>query len=117
MDAKQFEKIENKIKERISFCEFYLGPITREFSIKNMTLTDVAQMRNFCKEEKAIQTNILMVDLYHIIGMGNLTVVQLSKLVQLIKTYASYRPDIKVIANWDGNIELLPDILKKTKFK
>jgi hypothetical protein len=57
-----------------------------------------------------------MVDLYHIIGMGNLSAMQLGKVYKLIRAYSTYRPDIKAISKWDGNLTSLPQIPKRTSF-
>ena len=38
-------------------------------------------------------------DLYHLIGMGGLTPIQLQKLFGLIKKYLVYRSDIKYLAS------------------
>lgn len=117
MDKETYQKIEDVLTERINLCYQYIGMIDEDHPLENITLKQALEAKEFCKAEKVKQTNILMVDLYHLIGMGNLSAVQLGKINKLIKEYCSYRPDIKAISFWDGNIDHLPKIPKKTKFK
>lgn len=117
MDKETYQKIEDTLMERVNLCYQYIGMIDEDHPLENITLKQALEAKEFCKAEKVKQTNILMVDLYHLIGMGNLSAVQLGKINKLIKEYCSYRPDIKAISFWDGNIEHLPKIPKKTKFK
>lgn len=116
MNKEDFEKIESGLTERIELCEKYLGMISEDNPIENISLKQALEARKFCISEVAIQTQILMVDLYHIIGMGNLSAMQLGKVTKLIKAYSTYRPDIKAISKWDGNLTSLPQIPKRTSF-
>ena len=117
MDITIFSEIESKFQERLSLCEQYLGMITEDNPIENISVKQALEARDFCVAELVVQTQILMVDLYHIIGMGNLSAMQMSKLTRWVRTYADYRPDIKAISKWDGNISTLPKIPKRTSFK
>ena len=58
-----------------------------------------------------------MDDLYHLIGMGDLSVPQMMKFVFLMKAYLAYRPNIKSISKGFDSIAELPKIPVKTKFK
>ena len=58
-----------------------------------------------------------MVDLYHIIGMGDLSVPQMMKFIFLMKAYLAYRPNIKSISKGFDSMTNLPKIPVKTKFK
>lgn len=116
MNKDDFEKIESGLTERVNLCEKYLGMISEDNPIENISLKQALEARDFCIKEVAIQTQILMVDLYHIIGMGNLSAMQAGKVNKLIKTYSTYRPDIKAISKWDGNLMNLPQIPKRTSF-
>jgi hypothetical protein len=111
-----FEKIESGLTERIELCEKFLGMISEDNPIENISLKQALEARKFCIGEVAVQTQILMVDLYHIIGMGNLSAMQLGKVYKLIRAYSTYRPDIKAISKWDGNLMNLPQIPKRTSF-
>jgi hypothetical protein len=58
-----------------------------------------------------------MVDLYHIIGMGQLSPTQMMKFTFKMQEYLSYRPTIKVLAQHLNKIGELPSIPVKTSFK
>ena len=116
MNKEDFEKIESGLTERVELCDKYLGMISEDNPIENISLRQALDAREFCIKEVAVQTQILMVDLYHIIGMGNLSAMQLGKVTKLIKAYSMYRPDIKAISKWDGNLTSLPQIPKRTSF-
>ena len=117
MVKEDFETIKAKLEERLELCHSMLDKITDKTSIENLTAKELLDMKHFCTSEVDIQTRILMVDLYHIIGMGNLSAIQLSTFAKLIKDYSSYRPDIKAIAKWDASLLNLPEVPKKTLFK
>lgn len=116
MNKEDFEKIESGLAERVELCDKYLGMISEDNPIENISLKQALEARDFCIKEVAIQTQILMVDLYHIIGMGNLSAMQLGKITKLIKTYSNFRPDIKAFSKWNGSINNLPKIPKRTSF-
>lgn len=116
MNKEDFSKIEAGLTERIELCEKYLGMISEDNPMENLSLKQACEAREFCIKEVAIQTQILMVDLYHIIGMGNLSAMQLGKVNKLIKAYSNYRPDIKAISKWNGSLTSLPQIPKRTSF-
>lgn len=117
MNKEDFEIITAKLKERISACEETLGLITEDNSIENITVAQLKAVKAFAACEYPRQTNILLIDSYHVIGMGNLSAVQLSTFTKLIKQYTEYRADLNAITKWDGNIDTLPKIPKRTKFK
>jgi len=117
MVKEDFETIKTKLEERIEGCRQRLDKITDRESIGNLSANDLLDLKKFCDEEADIQTRILMVDLYHIIGMGNLSAIQLSTFSKLVKDYASYRPDIKAISKWDASLLQLPKVPKKTLFR
>jgi hypothetical protein len=58
-----------------------------------------------------------MVDLYHIIGMGNLSPTQMIEFTYKMKNYLSYRPRMKVLAQYLNTIEGLPTLPVTTRFK
>ena len=117
MVKEDFETIKTKLEERIEGCRQRLDKITDKESIGNLSANDLLDLKKFCDEEVDIQTRILMVDLYHVIGMGNLSAIQLSTFSKLVKDYSSYRPDIKAISKWDASLLQLPKVPKKTLFR
>ncbi len=117
MNKTDFETITSKLEARINACDETLGLITEANPIESITVAQLKAVKAFAVSEYPIQTNILLIDSYHVIGMGNLSAVQLGIFTKLIKRYAEYRPDLNAITKWDGNIDTLPKIPKRTKFK
>ena len=59
---------------------------------------------------------IISTDLYHIIGMGELTVTQTNTFLKLIKEYMSFRLDIKTIAS-NLTVENIPGLPSQSEYK
>ena len=117
MNKEDFNIITTKLKERINACDETLGLITEDNPIENITVAQLKAIKSFAAKEYKKQSNILLIDCYHVIGMGNLSATQLGIFTKLIKQYAEYRPDLNAILRWDGDIDSLPKIPKRTKFK
>ena len=117
MNKEDFKIITDVLETKLETLDKILGPITENSPIDHITVGQLKEIKSKSAQELLSMTNILMVDLYHIIGMGNLSAMQLGKLTKLIKTYANYRPDLKAVVKWDGNINTLPKIPKRCKFK
>lgn len=114
MTKENFKIVEDSLNARINVCKKYLNSITDKNDLENLTISQIKELKAFCDDEVVRQTNILMIDLYHIIGMCDLNASQLTRLMKLIKAYSSYRPDIKAIAKNDfANIYDLPKYLKR----
>ena len=117
MKKEEFDLVIGALQERLDNCEKYLGEIKTTEDLKNITIGQALELRDFCVTEVEKMTKIAMVDLYHIIGMGDLSVPQMMKFVFLIKAYLAYRPNIKSISKGFDSITELPKIPVKTKFK
>ena len=117
MNKEDFNTITTQLKERINVCDETLGLITEDNPIENITVAQLKAIKSFAAKEYKKQSNILLIDCYHVIGMGNLSATQLGIFTKLIKQYAEYRPDLNAVMRWDGNIDNLPKIPKRTKFK
>ena len=117
MKKEEFDLVISALQERLDNCEKYLGEIQTTEDLKNITIGQALELRDFCVAEVEKMTKIAMVDLYHIIGMGDLSVPQMMKFVFMMKTYLSYRPNIKSISKGFDSITELPKIPVKTKFK
>lgn len=111
MKKEDFEIVQNKLKERIDLCEKYLGCLNEESNLDELSVKQVRLMKEFCDEEIKIQTKILMVDFYHVIGMGNLSVSQTGSFLKNIKIYSRYRPVIKTINKMELDFDNLPTIV------
>lgn len=117
MNKSDLEIIKTNLEARIEACKQTLGLITEDNPIESLTVTQLKAAKAFVKDEYIKQSTILLIDLYHIIGMGNLSATQLGVFTKLIKEYASYRPDLNALEKWTGNLYNLPKIPKRTKFK
>ena len=117
MKKEEFDLVVSSLQERLDNCEKYLGEIKTTEDLKNITIGQALELRDFCVAEVEKMTKIAMVDLYHIIGMGDLSVPQMMKFVFMMKAYLAYRPNIKSISKGFDSITELPKIPVKTKFK
>ena len=117
MKKEEFDLVIGALQERLNNCEKYLGGIKTTEDLKNITIKQALELRDFCVAEVEKMTKIVMVDLYHIIGMGDLSVPQMMKFVFMMKAYLAYRPNIKSISKGFDSITELPKIPVKTKFK
>ena len=117
MKKEEFDLVIGALQKRLNNCEKYLGEIKTTEDLKNITIGQALELRDFCVAEVEKMTKIAMVDLYHIIGMGDLSVPQMMKFIFLMKAYLSYRPNIKSISKGFDSMTDLPKIPVKTKFK
>ena len=117
MKKEEFDLVIGALQERVDNCEKYLGKIKTTEDLKNITIGQALELRDFCVAEVEKMTKIAMVDLYHIIGMGDLSVPQMMKFIFLMKAYLAYRPNIKSISKGFDSMTNLPKIPVKTKFK
>ncbi len=117
MKKEEFDLVVGALQERLDNCEKYLGEIQTTEDLKNITIKQALELKDFCVAEVEKMTKIAMVDLYHIIGMGDLSVPQMMKFIFLMKAYLSYRPNIKSISKGFDSMTNLPKIPVKTKFK
>ena len=117
MKKEEFDLVISALQERLDNCEKYLGEIQTTEDLKNITIGQALELKDFCVTEVEKMTKIAMVDLYHIIGMGDLSVPQMMKFIFLMKAYLAYRPNIKSISKGFDSITELPKIPVKTKFK
>lgn len=117
MNVQDFEKIMRGINFRVESCEKYLGAIKSTEDLSHLSLADAKVLKEFCVNEEVIMTKIAMVDLYHVIGMANLTPTQMMKFTYRVRDYLQYRPSIKAIANHLESIFDLPVIPVTSRFK
>lgn len=116
MKQEQFEIIENNLRKRVSQCEEKLDHILCTEDLYNITIKEFMELQSFCRQEQIDMTEILMVDLYHVLGMGKLTMTQRNTFLSLLNKYATYRSDIKCICNMN-EISDLGKLPARSKFK
>jgi hypothetical protein len=117
MEKIEFQKIMDALADRIRLCELHLGDIHTTDDLSKITLARAADLKSFCAAEEEIMTKVVMVDLYHIIGMGKLLPPQMMKFTYAIQEYQQYRPTIKAINKGLDSIFNLPKIPVETQFK
>lgn len=116
MKQETFDIIKANLETRINACKAHLDHIQTTEDLANISIKEFIELKSFAKKEQVDMTEIIMVDLYHILGMGELTVQQRNVFLKLINEYMSYRSDIKLLSVID-NIEKLPKLPSRSSFK
>lgn len=117
MEKTKFQKLMDALAERTELCEQHLGDMHTTADLSKISIATAADLKNFCVAEEVVMTKIAMVDLYHIIGMGELTPPQMMKFTYAMQEYLHYRPAIKAIAKYLNSIFELPKIPVATQYR
>lgn len=117
MKKEEFEKIYGALVERRERCDDYLADIHTTEDLADMTIKTAANLKAFCAAEQSCMDKVAMIELYHIIGMGNLTATQMSKFCKELKAYLEYRSLIKCINYCLCRIDSLPNIPVRNTYK
>ena len=115
MNKETFEIIKTNLEKRVNECKAHLDHIITTDNLKTITVGEAQELKAWASKENAIMTEIVMVDFYHIIGMGELTVLQTNTFIKLIKKYISYRSDIKTISAY-LSLDNLPNLPSASEF-
>lgn len=116
MNKETFDKIEKTLKQHIVDCMVLDGIKTTE-DLKKWTIGSAQELQRFCRQEEAVMTKFVQNDLYHLIGMGELTPPQMMKLTFLTKDWLQYRSTIKALAMNFDKISQLPSIPVASAYK
>lgn len=116
MKKEVFEIIKSNLKSHLEDCKKHLDHILTTEDLSNITIKEFIELKSFAKKEEVDMTEICMVDLYHVIGMGDLTVTQMNVFLRLFKEYSSYRSDIKCLATME-TVDKLPKLPSRSSFK
>ena len=116
MKKEIFEIIQTNLQTRIDACKKHLDNIQTTEDLSKISIKEFIDLKSFCKHEQVDMTEIVMVDFYHIIGMGELTISQRNKFLSMMSEYTSYRSDIKCISMMD-NVDKLPKLPSRSSFK
>lgn len=117
MNKEVFSDIMNALDQRRNLCFEYLGKIHTTEDLSNISIARAVKLKEFCTGEIELMTKICMVDLYHIIGMGNLSPNQMMQFTYSMQDYLSYRPRMKTISQGLDTINNLPELPITTKFR
>lgn len=110
MKKERFQIIYSAITLRVELCRIKLGNISSVEDLQKLTLRDAQELRDFCIKEEAIMTKVCQTDLYHIIGMGELTPPQMMQFCFTVRDYLQYRSIVKTLAFNFNSISSLPNI-------
>lgn len=117
MNKEIFEKIQTRLETRITKCDLYLCHIETTDDLKKLTIEQAQALLKFCREEEAMMTKFVQCDLYHLIGMGDLTPPQMAKLTYLTRDWLKYRGTIKTVAMNFDKISQLPGLPANTVYR
>ena len=98
MEKEKFEKIMEDLEVRVVICKRRLERLTSKEDLLALPLKDFIDLKNFCQEEQSRMDKV-NTDLYHLIGMGDSTPIQLQKFCSLVKKYLVFRSDVKYLAS------------------
>lgn len=110
MNKEDFQNIIEILTQKVKACDDHLGQILLTSDLENLTIAKAKDLREFCISELNDMNRICTAELYHIIGMGNLTSIQQSKFLKLLKEYLKYRSDMKTIAFNFVKFENIPNL-------
>lgn len=117
MNKEVFTKIQSRLEARISKCELALSGIETTEDLKKLTIERAQLLQRFCREEEAVMTKFVQNDLYHLIGMGQLTPPQMAKLTYLTRDWLAFRSTVKTIAMNLDKISQLPGLPAHSSYK
>ena len=102
-----YKAITESLKAKILDCKTWLKGLDSSESYKYITICYAQNLKKWAAAELEDMTTLLMVDLYHIIGLGNMTAVQQTSFLKLLKEYMAFRPQLKRIV---GHLETINDM-------
>lgn len=117
MNKEIFTKIQERLEARISKCELTLCGIETTEDLKKLTIERAQHLQQFCKQEESLMDKFVQSDLYHLIGMGNLTAPQMTKLTFLTRDWLAYRSTVKAIAMNFDKISQLPGLPARSSYR
>lgn len=110
MKKERFQIIYSAITLRVELCQTKLGNIGSVEDLQKLTLREAQELRDFCIKEEVIMTKVCQTDLYHLIGMGELTPPQMMQFCYAVRDYLQYRSIVKTLAFNFNSISSLPNI-------
>lgn len=103
MQAKTFHTIEDKLNKLIKENQDFISKIKKKPEVADWT---IAELQYNSKQARKIQSDcdkFFTSDLYHILGMGKLTVVQTNKILKLTRALAKDRSILKAASYLSAN--------------
>lgn len=115
MQKELFEQVITKYQAVLEECEAFVKLFEDDADLEKLTIKDFKELIAKAQKLQGKADGILHNELYHLIGMGNLTSVQTSKLCAVIKKIASTRSYFKPVAGYVLN--KLPKVPDKSDYK
>lgn len=103
MRIQTFNTIQNKLNKIIKDKEDFILNIKKKPKISTWT---IEELQNSLKEARRIQSDcdkFLTADLYHILGMGKLTITQTNKILKLTRDLSKDRSVLKAASYLSAN--------------
>ena len=116
MEKKLFDIILKSLNDRIFVCKTNFSNLNTKRDIENLSISEARRIRDLSIDELEKMTNVAMVEIYHIIGMGNLTMTQLATFVKNVKEYLSFRPILKTISSNLCSLDNVPEVPTGTTY-
>lgn len=114
MEKTQFNSIIENYTKVAEDAESFISLFNGDFDLNNLTIKAFKDLMEKAKKLQSKSDKILKNELYHLIGMGNLTSTQTSKLCAIIKRISHARSYFKPVSGYVLN--KLPDVPDKSTF-
>jgi hypothetical protein len=114
MEKTMFNQIITNYTKIAAECEEFVK-IGGDFDLESLTIKEFKELIAKARSLQSKSDSILHNELYHLIGMGNLTATQTQKLCTVIKKIASARSYFKPISTYVLN--KLPEVPDKSSYK
>ena len=115
MEKTQFNSIIENYTYVLAECTEFINLFNGDFDLDNLTIKAFKNLIDKARNIQKKTDKILGSELYHLIGMGNLTPTQTSKLCAIIKQISHARSYFKPIAGYILN--KLPEVPDKSSYK
>lgn len=100
MKNSDFQIIVKNLANQINQCESALSWYNLcSRDISKMVIEQINLTISSCRKAQGEMDKFVASDLYHLIGMADLSAAQTAKIIKLTKTLLEYRSDIKFFAN------------------
>ena len=100
MKNSDYQLIVKSLANQINQCESALSCYNLcSQDISKMMIEQINSTISSCREAQGEMDKFVTSDLYHLIGMADLSAAQTAKIIKLTKTLLEYRSDIKFFAN------------------
>ena len=113
MVKEKFESLLNQITSLIDDCKSCVVYSSDE--LLKMTLAEIQKRIDKAQDIQSSMDTVLTTELYHILGMGNLSASQQLRFMSKVREYCSYRPYIKMLSQY--NLPAVPSINNKAEYR